>query len=320
MRQKHQKKKNAYKRLFLLLLAFFIGICTWKGMRATSTVPFLSYTNISEPPYSEKEKVMKAISLSYLVYGCETINKYAGTINEILEQHKMGILIENFGIKRQDETDATTAIFDSSQFIREQVGDFRFLTAQKHPTSSFFGTAFCDDVNKCVWISYSGSVSFKDCFACAELVFKPDLSSQEEAAFALYETVMASDEVKNQSYHILLTGHSLGGALASMVSCISGCEAITINGADGLAIDKINGIVGEAPKQYKISNYMTSPRKESFSFMNLVQRLMFLGSYQAVDCHVYEKNGLTTDTHSVFSFVTFSNENYSAPEIPDCKK
>ena len=35
----------------------------------------------------------------------------------------------------------------------------------------------------------------------------------------------------------------------------------------------------------------------------MVQRMMFLGSYKAVDYHVHEENGMTEDTHSIFSFI-----------------
>ena len=102
---------------------------------------------------------------------------------------------------------------------------------------------------------------------------------------------------------MLLTGHSLGGALAAAVSRASGCAAVTINGADGLAIDKLNAILGAAPEEYRITNYMTSPKNGRFSLMDVVQRLMFLGSYRAADYRIYAENGLTYDTHSVFSFI-----------------
>lgn len=83
---------------------------------------------------------------------------------------------------------------------------------------------------------------------------------------------MKSDEVNHQSYSVILTGHSLGGALASMVSRMSGYLAVTINGADSAALDKINTIVGEAPPEYRIKNYMTSPKNNRLSTMDAVQR------------------------------------------------
>jgi len=274
-------------------------------------------TELPASSYSEQDRVLKAISLSYFIYGCETCAQLSGTVSELLDHNQMGIVIENFGIKRTDKADSTSAVFDSSEFIRAYIGNFRFLTYLKNKKSSFYGAAFCDDENKCVWISYSGAVSLKDIMACAELVLAPGLSSQEKSAIELYETVMGSNEVKNQSYTVMLTGHSLGGALASMVSRMSGCTAVTINGADGVAIDKINDILGESPAEYQVTNYMTSPKSRNFSLMEMVQRLMFLGSYRAVNYRVYAENGLTTDTHSVFSFIRFSKGDFTIPDFPD---
>lgn len=99
---------------------------------------------------------------------------------------------------------------------------------------------------------------------------------KEKLAFELYETVIASDEVEKEDYTVVLTGHSLDGGLAAMVSRMSGCTAVTINGADGVAIDKINEIIGEAPTDYRISNYITSPKNGKFSYRDIVQRMMFL--------------------------------------------
>ena len=253
---------------------------------------------------------MKAVSLSYLVYGCEACDvptdpdgTLSGTVSELLDTCRMGIISENFGIRRTELQDPSSALLDSAAFIRTHTGPFRFLTSLKSGKSGFYGAAFCDDEQKCVWISYSGAVSLQDCLACAALVLVPGLSAQEASAFALFETVMDSREVQEDGYTVLLTGHSLGGALAAAVSRASGCAAVTINGADGLAIDKLNAILGAAPEEYRITNYMTSPKNGRFSLMDVVQRLMFLGSYRAADYRIYAENGLTYDTHSVFSFI-----------------
>jgi hypothetical protein len=160
-------------------------------------------------------------------------------------------------------------------------------------------------------------VSLKDIWACVQLVLAPGLSTQEKLAFELFEMVMVSDEVKDQDYSVMLTGHSLGGALATMVSCMSGCTAVTVNGADGVAIDKIHDIIGEMPTEYKISNYVTSPKNGKFAYKDIVQRLIFIGSWNAIDCHVYKENGFTTDTHCAFSFITFENDDFTNPGLPD---
>lgn len=314
MKSKKIKKRICF--LLAILLIVLTGVLIWKSIRSSCAVSCQSGAGLPPSPYAEQDRVMKAISLSYLVYGCETCEGLTGTVSELLDANRMGIIAENFGIRRTEPEDPSSALFESSEFIRRHTGDFRFLTSLCDRESGFYGAAFCDDAGRCVWITYSGAVSAKDMIACAALVLAPGLSSQERSAFAFYETVMDSTEVKNRSYTVILTGHSLGGALASMVSRASGCAAITINGADGVAIDKMNDILGNAPEEYRISNYMTSPDNGKFSLMDLVQRFMFLGSYKAADYHVYEENGLTDDTHCVFSFIRYADDRYQEPELP----
>ena len=304
---------NPKRRLLLCaaaLLLILAGIVAWRALRSACTVSCPSGGGLPDPPYTETERVMKAVSLSYLVYGCEACDvptdpdgTLSGTVSELLDTCRMGIISENFGIRRTELQDPSSALLDSAAFIRTHTGPFRFFTSLKSGKSGFYGAAFCDDEQKCVWISYSGAVSLQDCLACAALVLVPGLSAQEASAFALFETVMCSREVQEDGYTVLLTGHSLGGALAAAVSRASGCAAVTINGADGLAIDKLNAILGAAPEEYRITNYMTSPKNGRFSLMDVVQRLMFLGSYRAADYRIYAENGLTYDTHSVFSFI-----------------
>ena len=304
---------NPKRRLLLCaaaLLLILAGIVAWRALRSACTVSCPSGGGLPDPPYTETERVMKAVSLSYLVYGCEACDvptdpdgTLSGSVIELLDTCRMGIISENFGIRRTELQDPSSALLDSAAFIRTHTGPFRFLTSLKSGKSGFYGAAFCDDGQKCVWISYSGAVSLQDCLACAALVLVPGLSAQEASAFALFETVMGSREVQEDGYTVLLTGHSLGGALAAAVSRASGCAAVTINGADGLAIDKLNAILGAEPEEYRITNYMTSPKNGRFSLMDVVQRLMFLGSYRAADYRIYAENGLTYDTHSVFSFI-----------------
>ena len=304
---------NPKRRLLLCaaaLLLILAGIVAWRALRSACTVSCPSGGGLPDPPYTETERVMKAVSLSYLVYGCEACDvptdpdgTLSGTVSELLDTCRMGIISENFGIRRTELQDPSSALLDSAAFIRTHTGPFRFLTSLKSGKSGFYGAAFCDDEQKCVWISYSGAVTLQDCLACAALVLVPGLSAQEASAFALFETVMDSREVQEDGYAVLLTGHSLGGALAAAVSRASGCAAVTINGADGLAIDKLNAILGAEPEEYRITNYMTSPKNGRFSLMDVVQRLMFLGSYRAADYRIYAENGLTYDTHSVFSFI-----------------
>lgn len=298
----------------LVSLVCIVGVyIIWRMIRASSFVPNDLMVVTPQMIYSENDKVMKAIALSYFIYGFERAEEKQGCVATILDDNEL-VLKENFGLKRKVKNDATTTAFDTSDFIREYVGAYRFLTDLADEESGFYGAAFCDDEHKCIWITYSGSVTFTDAIACAKLVLVPGLSDQEANAFKLMQSVMESDEVKNQSYSMMSTGHSLGGALATEVSLISGCEAITINGADGIVIDKLNGICGKKFKKNHVSNYMTSPKNGKTSFLDCVQRLMFIGSYKSVAYHLYEENGYTNDPHCAFSFITYKDGVFSLPE------
>lgn len=310
------KVTSKVKGVLTIIVLIIIGVGIWKWERYTCDISCTAGGAIPTDMYSEQQSVINAMCLSYLVYGCEACDEIAGTVNELLDNKHMGILIENFGIKRKDKTKPDTALFDTSEFIRTYVGDYRVLTYIKNSGSSFYGAAFCDDEKKCVWIAYTGSISVQDAVACAQMVVAPRLSSQEKSAFELYEKVMESKEVTQMSYNVILTGHSLGGAFASMVSRVSGCTAITINGADGLAIDKINDILDETPEEYNIYNYLTDAQGQDYSIYNLVQRLMFLGSYKKVNYNLYKKNEYTDDAHSVFSFIEFTDDKFSEPILP----
>lgn len=319
----HEKKKpvkavhkKRFRNILIVIIILFAIGCVWKAIRKTGSISCASIPNSLTAAYSENDAVLNAIALSYLVYGCETCNDLSGTVSELLETHDMGILKENFGIKRTDRDDPSSALFDTSDYISRFIGDYRFLCDQKDEQCGFYGAAFCDDNARCVWIAYAGSVSFRDAIACAEFVLSPRLSAQETRAFELYEAVLRSNEVQNQYYQVILTGHSLGGSLATMVACANGCRAITVNGAVGIAVDKYRDMEGDSFQANRISNYMTSPKNGRLSLMDLVQSLMFLGDYQAVDNHVYPENGYTTDTHCAFSFIAFEDKEFKKPKLP----
>jgi len=256
--------------------------------------------------YSEIDKIFTSVSLSCLVYGCEGCETVSGTVDTILDTQKMGIILENADISRSDPEDPATAYIDSGTFIRQRTGSFRFLTDLKDEKSSFYGAAFADDANRVVWIAYAGSVTLTDALQSSLLVLGAGLSAQEECAYALYEKVMKTEEI-GKDYDLILTGHSLGGALATMVSLMSGTEAVTISGADGLAAAKINRLFGRRISENHITNYLTSAEGSSRSLKDLTQRLMFLGDYEGITCHVYVRSSLVENTHCIFGFVEYQN-------------
>ena len=310
---KQIKKRKIWIAAIAVIL---IIVLVWIAIRYSATVQCTAFDGSSAKPYSESEEVFSAMSLSCLVYGCDGCSGLAGTVGDILDTQKMGIIIENADISRTDKTDPTTAMIDSASFIRQSVGSYRFLTDLKDEKSSFYGAAFADDENKTVWISYSGSVSFSDAVQSFLLVVGAGLSGQEKRAFELYENVLKTDEIQN-GYYLILTGHSLGGALASMVAYMGGAEAITISGADGLALSKIRSIEPDMPDSYHITNYLTPPDDFGFSVKDCVQRMMFWGEYDCITCHTYEDNGMVDNSHCVFGFVRFEDGDREKPIIPE---
>ena len=305
------------KRIILPTILLLLIICgaVWFILRSQTTVPTYPNLCLSGETDTDSENVIRAVSLSYFVYGCEGCDTLAGTVSDMLNRHDMGILTENFGIVRTDPENPDTALFDTSEFIRRAVGDFRYLCSSKEK-NGFFGAAFCDDEHRRIWITYSGAVTLPDVAACAGLVLAPGFTSQEKAAFRLFEAVLQSDEAANLGYEIYLTGHSLGGALATMVSLSGGCPAITVNGADGVALDKMTQLWNGQMPDCRVHNYVTHPAK-GLSFMDMVQRLMFLGGRDGVTTHLFEENGYTTDTHCAFSFIRFQDEDFTKPYIPE---
>lgn len=312
---KHKKKRSSLV-VAVVAAAILVLALGWIAIRHSATVKCTVFDGGSVESYSEPEKVFAAMSLSYLVYGCEGCDGLEGTVEDILNTQKMGIIIENADISRMDKTDSTTAMIDSASFIRQTVGDYRFLTDLKDEKNSFYGVAFADDENKVVWLSFAGSVSFTDAVQSSLLVVGAGLSGQEKRAFELYETVLKTDEVRN-GYGLILTGHSLGGALATMVSYMSGAEAVTISGADGLALTKIKSIEPDMPRSYRITNYLTSPNGFGSSLKDCVQRMMFWGDYDDITSHTYQDNGMVDNSHCVFGFVRFENGDLSKPILPE---
>ncbi len=311
-------RRKKQKRIVLLSIAgvLVLAVIAWVTVRCLASVSCTPWEAGDSASYTESEKVFASMSLSYLVYGCEGCDALVGTASTILDSQKMGIIVENADIKRTDPADPTTALIDSAAFIRQTVGNFRFLTDLKDSRSSFYGAAFADDDKRTVWIAYAGSVSLTDAVESALLVVGAGLSGQEKCAFALYEDVLRTEEIL-AGYDLILTGHSLGGALAAMVSRMSGAEAVTVSGADGLALGKINSIAGGKPEAYRITNHLTSTEGAGFSLKDIVQRMMFWGDCNGIDCRVYPAGGMADNAHSVFGFIRFADGDLTKPILPE---
>lgn len=311
-----QKKKRGLLIVAIILALVLILAVIWIILRRSATIQCTEFKNTANKSYSESEKVFAAMSYSYFVHGCEECSDLSGTVGDILDTKKPKYVEGNADIIRRVDDDPKTSTIDTEDFIKREAGSHRFLIDLRDERSGFYGAAFSDDENKVVWISYSGVISVSDFVQFLLLMVGPGFSRQEEKAFELYENVLKTPEIQN-GYDLILTGYSLGGSLATMVSYMSGAEAITISGGDGIAMSKIKSIVPTMRKDnYRITDYATSPKDFPFSLKNLAQHVMYWGDYSGITRRIYRSNGLTDNAHSIFGFVRFEDGDQKKPILP----
>ncbi|GEM_PF-2858685 len=309
------------KKLRNIVIAIMIAVGFTVGWRLICQSTEINAVTLKavDADYTENQEVVAAIALNTVVYGCERLDDPTGTVAEIISYNEIGILQSNYDIVRTDPDDPSSAIFDAKDFVSKFIGNYRFLDEKKDEKSGFYAVSFADDTAKSVWIAFAGATDHRDIFSCAMIFLTPGLSAQEKAAFSFYQTVAESEEVSQQGYAVILTGHSLGGILATEISRVTDCQAVTINGADGIGMWKMNMIEGEKKSSKSIYNHLTSPKNGQIAALDAVQHLMFIGPYQSVNSRIYNANGLTEDTHCVFSFIQFEDDFFENPVIPDTK-
>lgn len=307
--EKKRSLKTAAAAIAIPAALVFIGNAARKGAGVPQGLGSVS----SDPAYSEEEEVMKAIALSFLVYGTEFGAPEGSTVDEIISKNELKVIAENAGIIRLDKDDPATALIDTAAFVRQYAGNFRMLTQLSDEKSGFYGAAFCDDEEKCVWIAFSGCVTARDAASVIDITFRPGLSLQEKLACQLFMAAADSEEVSDKDYSVMLTGHSLGGGLAAEVSLITGCKAVSINGPCGVAIDKMAKIRGCEKAGNRITSFLTDPKGTELSWLSVIQRLIFVGSWDKADVRMYKRNDLTLDPHSVFSFIKKDGNDFVLP-------
>lgn len=309
---KHPKKRRTLKALIIIaVLIAAIALGRFAILKSTRVTAAPAPEDTSS--YTEEERIVTAMALNFLTYGLERAETEAVTVAEILDTETMGIIAENADVVRTDPEDPASAVIDTAGFIRAAAGDFRLLDTL-HSPFAFFGAVFADDARRTVWIAYAGATTSTDNIACLRLALGAGLSQQEKNAFELYERALNTPEAA-LGYSVILTGHSLGGAFASMISYTSGARAITISGACRLGIDKIRRIAEPASPLPVIDNYLTDPAGAKLSFRNLIQRAMFLGRSDLPTYHALAPGGNTTDTHSIFGFILTDGTETALPKV-----
>lgn len=213
-------------------------------------------------------------------------------------------------------------------FYKNIIGEFKYLYSEYDVETGFCGAAFLN--NNQVWIVYCGTdpVNLREvvndiCMADAlEIASVTKTPGQCTKALEFYKKIKEKYGTKS----IRITGHSLGGALATYVSANTHEEAITINGANCLVVSNIlfgarNNILdcirnkksfgdcliplNTMPYDWNVTNYMTDA-----SDNNIVQKFMLgkvsivsIGLMDGINAYVYPFNEMAKDSHNIFSFL-----------------
>jgi Ca2+-binding RTX toxin-like protein len=126
--------------------------------------------------------------------------------------------------------DAYVTADDESKNIKE---GFKRIISTSDPTTGFFGAAYYNDLTGELVISYRGTDDFEDWKTSNSAFLTDSLPNQFQAADAFAQTAIAQVAleygVSVDASKIALTGHSLGGALAQLVSAATGYKATAFN-------------------------------------------------------------------------------------------
>ena len=197
------------------------------------------------------------------------------TINEYLDAHG------------KDTAIWKTNGYDSGnyeQFYRDVVGDYYIVSeADDDQTSGFYAVCFRSPNGKYI-ISFRGSTgdpfsgllnigkeSNNDWGTDLTFVLMNQLTKQFSHALSFYRIV----ETQVGAENIVLTGHSLGGALAAYVSICTEAPAFSIDGAVGHVVDTTFWETPFCASEFK--------GVDSFNFVNLTDTVKLIDPIQIIN-------------------------------------
>lgn len=170
-------------------------------------------------------------------------------------------------------------------FIVPYAGNMSVIETLADKTTGFYGVAFQDNKGNII-IAYRGTNNWTDWKSTnIPMLINSGLSAQFSKALELYDSVKES----NPNANIELTGHSLGGALASYVAIMREVRTDNVNGATGLIFDNLIEVDPLSLMDFKgINNYVNEMYNAESGITNTNIYVTMFNRGQFFNCSLYK--------------------------------
>lgn len=153
-----------------------------------------------------------------------------------------------------------------ADFYKDVLGDWKIINVASEPSGLFAVALYNSERNQEI-IAFRGTESLADVEADFEFAVLNKLPKQFEDALNFYERSAGGGQ------EILLTGHSLGGAIACYISLLTGERAELFNAANGLIMEDAYFAGGEdiyrnfhGTDCWNFTNHVTESRNSASQF------------------------------------------------------